>query len=378
MKNLRKEKSQKDNSSNRPTLGVFIFGVPEFETLFHLLNRLNERGALDLKIYMTSSVFRIEPRALQLLKQARLQFRILPSKALKYLYWRHFHGMDAVLMLADPQRDSRAAHRRRNNYMIHLELPTIFMQHGVLQAEINGCFPDEKIDFYSIAALLMEYPPENLHRHFSAAALARVKVSGFVKKRCFEPNPLSPDISGQLSKYDLRLLICHSLRSTMHGSDQIRPFYSMVEKFADAHPNIGVIVRPHRGKRRKEYESYDRKLAKKCGNVHFMYHHHGPLKRMSITDAIHICDAVISTPSTAILDAIYMGTPTAVCLNFHPIFSELPQITDSDSIERFISNSHHSRASAESLITRYGDCDENIDRTCFEVEKILTQLPRRN
>ena len=369
---------QKDNSSNRPTLGVFIFGVPEFETLFHILNRLNERRVLELKIYLTSSACRIEPRVPQLMKQAHLRFHKLPSKVLKYLYWNHFHNMDAILMLNDPQRDNRAAHRRRNNHVIQLELPTIFLQHGVIQDEINITFPHEPIDFYSSALLLMEHPPENLHRHFSKNALGRVKVSGFVKKRCFQPKPLSPDILGQLAKYDLRLLICHSLRSGLHASDQIPPFYSMVEKFADAHRNIGVIVRPHRGKRRKKYEAYDRKLVNKCENVHFMYHHHGSLKRMSITDAIHICDAVISTPSTALLDAIYMGTPTAVSLNFHPIFSELPQITDAASIKKFLDNAHHDRAGAENLITRFGDCDENIDRTCCEVENFVKQLPRRN
>lgn len=369
---------QKDNSSNRPTLGVFIFGVPEFETFFHILNRLNERRALDLKIYLTSGVCRIEPRVLQLMKQAHLRFHKLPNKVLKHLYWSHFHGIDAVLTLDDPRRDVRAAHRRRNNHIIQLEIPTIFLQHGVIQDEINASFPDDPIDFYSSALFLMEYPPENLHRHFTATALDRVKVSGFVKKRCFEPNPLSHDIARQLDKYDLRLLICHSIRSTLHASEQIPPFYSMVEKFSDAHSNIGVIVRPHRGKRRREYEAYDRKLVNKYENVHFMYHHHGSLKRMSITDAIHICDAVISTPSTALLDAIYMGTPTAVCLNIYPMFSELPQITDAASIKKFLDNAHHDRAGTENLITRFGDCDENIDRTCCEVEKIVTQLHRRN
>lgn len=369
---------QKDNSSNRPTLGVFIFGVPEFETFFHILNRLNERRALDLKIYLTSGVCRIEPRVLQLMKQAHLRFHKLPNKVLKHLYWSHFHGIDAVLTLDDPRRDVRAAHRRRNNHIIQLEIPTIFLQHGVIQDEINASFPDDPIDFYSSALFLMEYPPENLHRHFTATALDRVKVSGFVKKRCFEPNPLSHDIARQLDKYDLRLLICHSLRSTLHASEQIPPFYSMVEKFSDAHSNIGVIVRPHRGKRRREYEAYHRKLVNKYENVHFMYHHHGSLKRMSITDAIHICDAVISTPSTVLLDAIYMGTPTAVCLNIYPMFSELPQITDAASIKKFLDNAHHDRAGTENLITRFGDCDENIDRTCCEVEKIVTQLHRRN
>ena len=368
------------SSKRKPKLGIFIFGVPEFETLFHLLKRLNERGELGLKIILPSSLCRIEPRVPQLLNEAQLPYKVLPSKVIKYFYWSCFRGLDAVLGISDPFIDYRRAHKRRNRYLVKLNLPSIYFQHGVVQAglnrgdTLNWGIQGEKTDFYSTKAFLMEYPSQSQQQYFTDSALARIEVSGFIKKPCFPPKLLPSSINSQLSKYDVRLLICHSLRSSDFTKEEIEPFYSMIEKFAIVNPKIGVIVRPHRGKRRKIYEAHDRKLEDKCSNVHFMYHHHGPLKRMSITDALSISDLMISTPSTAIIDAVYMGKPVAVCLNYHAIFEGLPQITDARSIEKFVFDARDNQEGSNQLISRYGVLDENIEQTCLKVEKIVNQI----
>ncbi len=365
---------------DRRTLGVFNFDVPEFETYFHLLNRLNERHELELKIYVTTRMCRAEPRVLQLYDEARIRVRKLPSKVMKYFSRGLFKGMDAVLVLSDPFLDRRPPHRRRIQHMVDLNLPTIFLQHGVIQGYINDYFKSEQLDYYSAQIFVMEYPKKIHQSNFTEDTLARIKVSGFIKKPCFVPNPLKPSIANRLSNYGIRLLFCQSFRSTMHSRKKIPSFYLMIEQFANDNPHVAVIVRSHRGKRRKEYADFDRKIAKKCTNVFLMYLHHGPLKRMSITDAISICDFVISTPSTAILDAIYMAKPAAVYLNEDspfPVFSGLPQITDAHSIEKFINN-ECGNSGAESLISRYGNFDENINRTCAEIERLVSQLPKRS
>ena len=368
------------SSTRKFTLGIFIFGVPEFETLFHLLKRLNERGELGLKIILPSSLCRIEPRVPQLLNESQLPYKVLSSKVIKYFYWGCFRGMDAVLGISDPFIDYRRAHKRRNRYLVKLKLPSIYFQHGVIQVglnrgnTLNWDIKREKTDFYSTKVFLMEYPAHIQQQYFTDSALARIEVSGFIKKPCFSPKPLSSSIDSQLSKYDVRLLICHSLRTSDFTKEEIEHFYSMIEKFAIVNPQIGVIVRPHRGKRRKLYEAHDRKLRKICSNVHFMYHHHGPLKRMSITDALSISDMMISTPSTAILDAVYMGKPVAVCLNYHAIFEGLPQISDARSINKFVIDAIDGQEGSNQLISRYGALDVNIEQTCLNVEKIVTQI----
>ena len=368
------------NKSGKPTLGTFLFGLPEFETLFHLLKRLNERGQIKLKIVLPSSLCRIEPRIPELLTEARMTYRVIHSKTIKYFYRRSFRGMNAVLGISDPYMDIRRTHRRRNRYLVNLNIASIFFQHGVIQDIVNHGspsmwgYPMEQIDYYSIAAFLMEYPSQDQQKFFTKSALERVDISGFIKKPCFTPNSVESRIASQLSNYDTRLLICHSLRTGTFAKEDVRNFYSMIRKFASDNPQIGVIVRPHRGKRRQHYESYDRKMDKQCNNVHFMYHHHGPLKRMTISDALSISDMMISTPSTAILDAVYMGKPTAVSMNNHEIFADLCQISDANSIEQFVGNKCNHRDGAENLIARYGKLDENLERTCSKIERIVRQV----
>lgn len=370
------------NSMEKPTVGVFLYGVPEFETLYHLLKRLNERGELELKVILPSSLCRMEPRVPKLLNEAQLPHRVLPSKVIKYFYWGCFRGLNAELGLSDPFLDTRRAHKRRNRYLVNLNIPSIYFQHGVIQGDLNRGNPltwglkREQTDFYSTAAFLMEYPAQSQHKYFTDSALARIEISGFIKKSCFPPKALPPSIASQLSKYDVRLLICHTLRSYEYDEDVIQPFYSTIERFANDNPKIGVIVRPHRGKRRKRYEAYDRKLEKNTSNVHFMYHHHGLLKRMSITDALSITDSMISTPSTAILDAIYMDKPVAVCLNNHSIFEGIPQISDATSIKNFLSNVRDNQQGAHQLIARFGKLDENIEKSCLKVEQIISQVSK--
>lgn len=361
------------------TLGVFLFGVPEFETLFHLLKRLQERGELELNITLPSSLCRIEPRVPELLNKAQIPYRVLYSKVIKYFYWGCFREMNAVLGIADPFMDSNPTHRRRDRYLVKSNIPSIFIQHGVIQLDLN-CgersswnIPRKQTEFYSKAVFLMEYPIPTQQNFFTDSALSRIEVSGFIKKTCFPPKSPPASIASQLSKYDARLLICHALRSGYFTNEEIERFYSMIEEFAIGNPQIGIIIRPHRGKRRKLYEAHDRELSRKCNNVHFMYHHHGPLKRMSITDAVSITDMMISTPSTAILDAVYLAKPVAVCLNFHPVFEGIFQITDAASIDKFVANAKYGLEGSNKLIARYGDIDENIEQTCLRIEQIVAQ-----
>lgn len=378
-----------NQSARKRTLGALIFGFPTFETLYPLLKRLNERGKLELKVVVSSRLCRIEPRIPKLLSEAQLPYRTLSKTGYKYYYWGCFRDMDALLDISDPAPqeplerrliDPQRPHGRRNRYLVNLNLPVIFFQHGVIQGGLNSSNPlnsgvkSEQTDFYSTSIFLMEYPAKSQQKYFSESALARIEVSGFIKKPCFPTKTLPSSITSKLSKYDVRLLICHSLRSSMFLEEQIRPFYSMIEQFANDNPQIGLIVRPHRGRRKRRYEAYERDLNKKCSNVHFMYLHHGPLKRMSITDALSITDMMISTPSTTILDAVYMEKPTAVCMNNHIIFEGLPQITDATSIKRFVIDAKYNQESAKQLISHYGNIDENIEQTCSKVEKIVTQI----
>lgn len=362
------------NSLDKFTLGAYLSGLPEFETLFPLLKRLNERGELELKIFLSSKLCRIEPRAPKLLNELRMPYRLLNSNRMK------FRELNAVLLISDPYMDNPRSHKKRNRYLVKSKLPSIYFQHGVIQSNVN-CdflseldFPKKQNDYYATTAFLMEYPSQIHQTYFSKSALASVDISGFIRKPCFTANSVQPRVAQQLSNYDTRILFCHALHTKSFTNEEIQTFHSTIYEFAKDNPRIGVIVRPHRGKRSRRCKPHERKIDRNCKNVHFMYRYYGPLKQMAISDALSISDMMISTPSTAILDAIYMGKPVAVYMNYHEIFANLFQITDAPSIQRFVSDSCNHREGAEKLISRYGNLDENIERTCLKVEQIVNRI----
>ena len=364
----------------KPSVGAFLFGLPEYETLFPFLQRLNERGNLEPKVFLPTSLCRSEPRTRKLLDDTQMTYRALPSKVIKYFYRGCFRELNAVVSLSDPFLDQRRAHRRRNRYLVNLNLPNIYFQHGVVQPTINRGSPlqwgykSEKIDYYSTAVFHMVYPDETQRKYFSKTALSRIDATGFIKKPCFTPNPVQSIIADELSKYDVRLLICHSLHdNSIVSEEQYQPYYAMLKQFAKNNPQVGILLRSHRGRLRKGYKDYDQQIDKECSNVFLMYKHHGPFKRMVMTDALSISDMVISTPSTAILDAIYMGKPTAVSFNFHKIFSDMFQITNATSIEQFVRGFGNHQEGAANLITRYGKFEDNIEQACEKVEHFVNR-----
>ena len=366
--------------SNKLSVGAFLFGLPEYETLFPFLRRLNERGIIEPKVFLPTSLCRTEPRARKLLDDAQMTYRALPSKVMKYFYWGCFRELNAVVSLSDPYLDQQRAHRRRNRYLVNLNLPSIYFQHGVVQPNINRGNPkqwghtSEQIDYYSTAVFHMVYPEESQQKYFSDVALSRIEATGFIKQPCFTPSPMKSKLADQLSKFDLRLLICHSLHdNSIVSEEQYQPYYTTLKQFAINNPRIGILLRSHRGRLRKGYKNYDQQIVNECSNVFSMYKHHGPFKRMVMTDALSISDMVISTPSTAILDAIYMGKPTAVSFNFHKIFSDLFQITNADSIEQFVRGFGNHQDGAANLIARYGKFENNIEQACEKVEHFVIQ-----
>ncbi len=263
------------------TIGVFIYHYPDLETLYHLLKHLNERGVLGLKIILSATFCRKEPRVRQLFDEVQLPYQVLPGKVIKYFYWGCFRGMDAVLGISDPiGNDLPREHKRRHRYLVSLNLPSIYFQHGIVQENVNFFgnplgwrLQKEKTDFYSTKAFLMEYPASTQWQYFTDSALARIEICGFLKKPCFPPKSIPSSINSQLSKYDVRLLICHSLHGSNFANEDVESFYSIIEKFANVNPQIGVIVRPHRGRRKKstkrtiEYSRKNVEMYISCTNV---------------------------------------------------------------------------------------------------------------
>jgi len=290
--------------------------------------------------------------------------------------WSSLTDLTLTIGITDPYNDDYMAHKKLNLHLIKNKLPTLFFQHGLIQVDVNNGNPLKKIDYYSDAIFLMDQPCQFQKKHYAEDSFNRLEYSGYIKKPCFTPNPIEKNIYAKLQSYESRVLICHSLRDeSRDSSEKFHSFYSMIRQFATRYPRVGIILRSHRGKRRlKSYYSYDRQISEECKNVHLMYKHHGPLKRMVLSDALSLADWVISSPSTAILDSIYTGKPTAVYLNSHEVFSDLFQISNAIDLGQFVEGLVDHNVGAHRIINRFGDVNKNINKTCSKIEQLISQF----
>lgn len=353
----------------RPKIGVFLNGIPDFENLYHLLRRLRARDRVDLRIFATNALMRIEPRTRAMFAQAQLSPLIRPNRLMKWKPWyrRALADLDVVLSLGDPLTDT-SNQGQRTAFMAEIDMPTIYLQHGVIQGDVTFRMNERAVDFHSDLIFVFE-PPHEAGPIFAPGVTDRMVISGFFKKpSLLPPKPPAPAFAQELARYRQRLLFCHSFRWTGRYSEaDINAFYEMIETFARTHPDVAVIIRAHRGKRRSAYADHDARLQAAVGNVYISYQHSGPMKGMMMSDAVALCDVVVSTASTALLDALYEGRPTGVYLNDSEKFADLPQVTDAESLAALANDGFS--GGMQQIISRYGDVDANIERICDEVEE---------
>lgn len=360
----------------RPKLGVFVNGIPEFENLYHLLWRLRARDRVDLRVFSTTGLRRLEPRTRALFAQAQIHPVIRPNRLMKWRPWyrQALGGLDAALSLGDPLND-HSNHGHRTAHMAAIGLPTIYLQHGVIQEDVTYRKHDQAIDFHSELIFLFEALGEN-RAIFAPGVADRMEVGGFFKKPSLHPKPPAAAFATELAGYRQRLLFCHSFRwAGRYSGADIDAFYAMIATFARSHPDVAVIIRAHRGKRRSAYSDHDARLQSVVDNVYFSYQHFGPMKGMMMSDAVAMSDVVVSTASTALLDALYEGLPTGVYLNESEKFMGLPQVSCAASFAALSANGFSD--GMQEIVVRYGDVDANIDRICDRIEGYLSQRAMR-
>ena len=365
--------------NGQPRLGAFLNGLPDFENLFGLLRRLQERGRTDLRIWATSALLRAEPRAAKLLRDAGLPVRVRPNQLMKARPWylRALADMDALISLGDPAIDT-TSFRHRLRAAQDAGLPIAFLQHGVIQGNTTYSMSGHPLDYASRLILLFEEtaadPPV-----FTPQTAARTEVCGFYKQAVFPPKPPPDRFRRTLESYRKGVLFCHSFRwTTRYDGSDIDGFYDLVEHFCQRHPDLAIIIRAHRGKSRASYSDHDRRLQRTVPNAFFCNQYSGPFRGMTMTDALHLSDALVSTASTALLDGIYMGKPTSVYLNDAPVFEGLQQITDARTLADFVEAP--SLQGQDRLRNHFGDPAKNIEALCDRLEQFGTasmQEPRR-
>jgi hypothetical protein len=356
---------------NKPKLLSYLNGLPDVESLYPILAKIYHRKNLDVKVIVYSKLLRKELR----LNEAFKRNGFVPEKgsklSMKLAFWNEIKKSDAVLTIADPNFDT-TTRRQRGAYMKKIGKRSIFLQHGVFQVGINEeVIQGEKLDYYSSALLLWDLKGDN--SAISNESIKRSKEVGFIKKRILSIRKKDDAVVEWQKKYPFRLLICHSFRwgRERYTESNIYNFYNMIEDLVKRNPDLGIIIRSHRGKIRRSHRKIDRDLEKKYPNILFSRHYHGPLAGATIHDVIDLCDAMVSPTSTTVLDCIYQKKPAAIFNEGLPIFNELPVINGIDDIESFLEKVKSESYNFEKIYSRFGDMEENLNKAAEIIENEL-------
>lgn len=346
-------------------ISVFFNGMPEFENLFGIAERLKARGNLEPVCFVPVEVLWREPRLRQLISKSRLSFTIRPNRFFKAFPSSYLKRADCNLTLSDPLID-QGAHIKRSQAILDNGHPTILVQHGVIQRHIAVRIDRDDVDYHSCRILTFEEPLAT--NVLSRETLDKVRVVGFIKPQLLPPKP--PGLP--LPAHERAILFCHSFRWEGRYSERdVERFFTLVKAYATRHPDDLLIVRSHRGKIRSNYKRETLDLSG-YPNIVISHAYEGPLKGLGMTDVLAISDVCISSASTAILDSVYMDCPTATYENDQKVFQTLPDITDLETLEQFLQDP--SVSASERVKAHYGDVAKNMDRACTEIELCMDRL----
>lgn len=353
-------------TTRRPRLGAFLNGLPDVENLFPILAELQARGRIDLQLFVPTGLWRRERRVRKLLKASGIALLLRPNRLLKarFYYSRLLQSVTRMLVIGDPKLDT-SIFGTRSRYYIEAGVPSIWVQHGVIQNRVAYSPDDAPTDFHS-DPIFYWVEPANHTAKLAPGVEPRIRVSGFTKRPVIPYKAPPTRFSADMAKYRKRVLICHTFRGGAHDADQINAAYSMIRKYCLSNPDVAVIVRPHRGKVRANYNKQDHKLGQDCPNVYFSLQHRGALRGMNMLDVLQVVDCMVSTASTAILDGLFQGKPAALLASDSPQLQTLPQITDKASLEAFIEGGM--TAPMLQMVEHYGAFDRNLTFVCDEIE----------
>jgi len=362
-----------DKSTVKPTLLCYLNGMPDVESQYPVLAAINRRGKINLEIIVYKKLMRKEPR----LQAAFEDFGCIPKLGskleMKLAFFRAINRCDAILTIADPNRDT-TTRSQRSWYAKLIEKPTIFLQHGAYQVGVNAGYEATPLSYYSQKLLLWEQL-DPLQTVIAVNSYNRAEAVGFTKKSVLPIKAWSEDFLEWRAGYARCLLVCQSFRwggGRFEKSD-VDNFYNLVSDLANRNPDLGIIIRSHRGKVRKNHKQHDKELERRHSNVIFSRQYSGPMKGASIQDALSLCDAMISPSSTTVLDCIYSGKPAAVFDEGLSIFSELNQINTVSDIEAFLEDPNQNLL-MDRLVNRFGQLEENLERAAEVIEQFMLEI----
>jgi hypothetical protein len=360
--------------SRKPRLFCALPHSPAFDSCFPLLERLHQRGRIAPRVLLGPRLRQVEPRAEAALQAAGLDYRAVSLVRLEVLSALDVLRADAVLTHSDPLAYG-GKFRPRDSVTLRSNKPTVFVQHGMVQAGLHYAWKKPLWRFHA-GLMLIWVPLADPHAPFLAPDVAgRLCVTGLIKTNRLARSASHAALAAELAPWRQRLLICHNygFETALYPLAAQRRAFSEWARIADARPDTLFILRGHRGKRHPDTQAMVDDLMRGRANILMSERHAGLMRMATINDVMAVVDLVITHPSTVVLDAIYDGKPVGVFDSTQLELACLPRCATADEIAAFLDDPDPLRHAAP-LRRLYGEISHNLDVAAETVEKHLEGL----
>ncbi|RVV99748.1 hypothetical protein EKE94_03470 [Mesobaculum littorinae] len=355
--------------THTPLLYVSISDLVFWEVAAPILGRLGQRGRVRVEASLGPRLRQTVPRVAQALSGTGVILRRDGTLRHKVGCALDVLRATAVMSHTDPVALPKAT-RIREQAMVRAGRPGIFLQHGLFQPGVvtrDGKTPRP----YYADRLLVWDDPDGPRSALLPETRTHARRIGFPKHPVLAPHPGLPgraDLGGGPI-----VLVAHKWRADglrLADVGDTAP-HGMLARVAAAHPDTTFLLRPKRGRTRADVASGDEVLAAEYPNVHVASFDSGPFRGATFDDLIALSDLVVTTPSTAVLDAIYADRPTAILDNTQDLLADLPQVDGVAAFTELLARPEAGSAAATALKDRFGAVDVNLDRAAEVIEERL-------
>ena len=360
--------------TSKKSLFCAIPHSPAFDSCFPLLERLHARGVVDPVILLGPRLRKVESRCEGALQVAGMPYTAASLLRLEILAVIDILRADAVLTHSDPSAYG-GKFRPRDTITLMANKPTIFVQHGMVQAGLHYAGAKPVWDFHANLMVLWRALPDPHAPFFVPPVAERTQVTGLIKTNRLAPAAKRDELWRDLGDWKQRLLICHNFgfESPLYPLSAQRIAFEQWAKIAEARPDTLFLLRSHRGKSHPENTAMVEALIKDRPNILLSERHAGIMRMATINDVFGLVDRVISHPSTVVLDAIYDNIPVGVFNAAQEELACLPQTDTAEQIAAFLDDTDPLRH-AKPIRTRYGEISSNLDIAAQAVENHMLDL----
>lgn len=358
---------------------------PGFESTFALLDRLQQRGSVQVEALVSKRLIKTDPRVEAALAASKLNYLAFSTIGLELASLPKLLLTDAFLAHTDPFAYFKKS-RPRDSIVPKLGIPLIFMQHGMNQLHLNYTLDGVQKSYYAKKVLAWDELPADLSQITPSPLESRTSVVGFQKVKPAGEFAGDYDLKELFRPWKRSVLLCHNCAwlSTREPNAYMR-----VQHYLDAlvrqNPDTLFVLRSHRGRLSSKHKDLDARLTEQYPNAILSNRHDGPFRFASIHDVLKHVDCVLTHPSTVVLDAVYTQKPVGMLSYISEGLGEnsakvahLPQIVDAQSAQAFVDGTSWDDSMFNPLLQRYGpDLSDNIDRAADAVEAYLQNLPLR-